>query len=38
MINDFGHEWGDLPVIFTSDEVKIIGKLHHKRPKNRYSW
>ena len=36
-ITIFGHEWGDLPMIFMSDEVKIIGKSLHEWPKNRYS-
>ena len=31
----FGHKWGDLPMIFMSDEVTsdIIRKSHHKWPK-----
>ena len=31
-ITIFGHEWGDWPMIFTSDEsrVKIIGKSPHE--------
>ena len=39
MNNDFfGHEWGDLRMIFTSDErVKIIGKSPYSWPKNLYS-
>ena len=34
--NEFvGHEWGDLPIVFSSDEVtgKNIGKWHHERQK-----
>ena len=36
MNNDFGHEWGDLPQIFTSDEVtnenhwQIISRMTKK--------
>ena len=35
----FGQEWGDLPIIFTSDaiKVKIVGESPHEWPKTRYS-
>ena len=38
-ITIFGHEWGDLPMIFTSDEVTTENhsQIASRVTKNRYS-